>query len=267
MADWDPELYRRFAKYRAEPFEHILKRLPLKPDDRIIDFGCGTGENTIELARRVEAGHVTGLDSSPAMIAKARELHAKLPSELRARLDFVEGNFETPIDDQRYSVVFSNAALQWAKDHRGVLARWFAALAPGGRMVVQMPSNHQETAQATLGALATDSRWNDLIGDLKTPSHLVGTPEEYAAMLTAIGFTGVDCYYEIFHHPMENPAAIVEFCRGTAMRPFLDRIPSARHAEFVSEFTQRLEQAYGTSGALIFNFRRIFLWGRRREAR
>ncbi|HVN91349.1 MAG TPA: methyltransferase domain-containing protein [Candidatus Binataceae bacterium] len=266
MADWDPELYRRFAKYRAEPFEHILARLPLRPDDRIIDFGCGTGENTIELARRTEAGHAIGVDSSPAMIAKAHELHASLPPELQERISFVERNFEAPVEKRRYSLVFSNAALQWARDHRSVLTRWFTTLAPGGRMVVQMPSNHQEIAQATLGALATDSRWRDLIGDLKTPSHQVGAPEEYAAMLTAIGFTDVDCYYEIFHHPMENPAAVVEFCRATAMRPFFDRIPAARHAEFTTEFTRRLEQAYGTLGELIFNFRRLFLWAQRPEA-
>jgi trans-aconitate 2-methyltransferase len=78
-----------------------------------------------------------------------------------------------------------------------------------------------------------------------------------------IGFADVDCYYETFHHPMANPAAIVEFCRATAMRPFLDRIPGTRHAEFIATFTHRLEQAYGTSGALVFNFRRLFLWGRR----
>jgi len=266
MADWDPELYRRFAKYRAEPFEHILARLPLRPDDRIVDFGCGTGENTIALARGVTAGKATGLDSSVAMIAKARELHATLPSELRARINFVEGNFETPVADRACSVVFSNAALQWARDHRSVLMRWFAALVPGGRMVVQMPSNHQETAQVTLGALAADPKWRDLVGALQTPSHVVATPEEYRAMLTAIGFTEVHCYYETFHHPMESPAAIVEFCRATAMRPFLDRIPVARHAEFITEFTRRLEQAYGTSRALIFNFRRLFLWGRRPAA-
>lgn len=266
MADWDPELYRRFARYRAAPFELILARLPLRPDDRIVDYGCGTGENTIELARRVEDGHVTGVDSSPAMIAQAHELRATLPSALRERIHFVEGNFETYTSDRAYSVAFSHAALQWARDHRGVIARWYAALTPGGRMVVQMPSNHQETAQATLATLATDPNWRDLIGDLQTPSHIVGTLEEYHAMLTAIGFTEVDCYYETFHHPMENPAAIVEFCRATAMRPFLDRIPATRHAAFIAEFTRRLEQAYGTSGALLFNFRRLFLWGRRPDA-
>ena len=52
MTDWDPELYNRFRRYRAEPFEAILQRLELGAGERIVDLGCGSGENTVELARR-----------------------------------------------------------------------------------------------------------------------------------------------------------------------------------------------------------------------
>ena len=61
MGDWDPDLYHRFRRYRAEPFEAILARLENggaeqrlvdRTVDRIVDLGCGTGENTAELARR-----------------------------------------------------------------------------------------------------------------------------------------------------------------------------------------------------------------------
>ena len=263
MADWDPELYRRFGRYRAEPFDHILSRLTLRPDDRIIDFGCGTGENTIALARRVDHGHAIGVDSSPAMITKARDLRANLEPALQARVDFVAGDFANFVAESAYSLVFSNAALQWARDHRTVLARWFAALARDGRLVVQMPSNHHETAQTTLGELAAAPDWRDLLGDLQTPSHVVSSPDDYRTMLAAIGFINVDCYYTTFHHPMAHPAAIVEFCRATAMRPFLDRLPATRHPAFISEFTRRLEAAYATTGPLIFNFRRLFLWAQR----
>jgi len=265
MSDWDPELYNRFRRYRAEPFELILTRLAVQPDDTIVDLGCGSGENTIELARRASRGQATGIDSSSAMIARAAALRDASEPELRRRLSFVEGDFRDFAGDREYSIVFSNAALQWSRNHREVLARWSRALRPGGRIVVQMPSNHEETAQATLTDLARDAAWRGFIGDLETPSHVVESPASYRAILMAIGLVEVDCHYHIFHHPMESPAAIVEFCRATALRPFLDRIPEARHAEFVAEFTRRLEQAYGTRGPLTFNFRRLFLWGRRAD--
>lgn len=265
MPDWDPELYNRFRRYRAEPFELILTRLAVRADDTIVDLGCGSGENTLELARRARSGQTLGIDSSAAMIARAQALRDGLKPELRDRLRFITGDFRELADDRAYSIVFSNAALQWASNHREVLARWYRALRPGGRMVVQMPSNHEETAQVTLLELAGDAAWSGYVGDLKTPSHVVGGPRDYHAILVALGMVEVDCHYQVFHHPMESPAAIVEFCQATALRPFLDRIPAPRHAEFVAEFTRRLEAAYGTRGPLTFNFRRLFLWGRRAD--
>lgn len=263
MADWDPELYSRFQRFRAEPVELILARLRLEPDDQIADFGCGDGEHTIELARRVgPAGHATGFDSSPAMLLKARERHAALEPALTRRVSFIDGDFASIEADGVYSVIFSNAALQWARDHGAVLDRWYRALKPGGRMVVQMPSNHEETAQVTLAALARDARWLEWVGDRATPSRGIGTPEDYRVILAAIGFVEIDCYYHTFAHPMASPAAIVEFTRATALRPFLERIPEALQAEFVADFTRRLEEAYGTSGPLTFYFRRLFLWAR-----
>jgi trans-aconitate 2-methyltransferase len=265
MMDWDPELYNRFRQYRAEPFDWILRHLTFLPRELISDLGCGTGENTIELARRSEGSNVVGLDSSPAMIERAEVTRAALAPELRDRLTFVLGDFRKIEMDREYSLIFSNAALQWAPVHREILARWYKALAPGGRMVVQMPSNHHETAQSTLMRLAGESRWRPVLGDLQTPSHVVAEPEQYESILKEIGFTEINCYYREFEHPMESPAAIVEFCRATALRPFLDRLPPQGQTEFTDEFTRGLERAYGTRGPLIFRFRRLFLWARRAQ--
>src|SRR5579862_6904019 len=113
MTDWDPELYNRFREYRAEPFEAILQRLKLAPDERLIDLGCGSGENTIELARRATCGSAVGLDSSPAMIEQANRLRADLDAELAARLRFELGDIARFGAREQYTLVFSNAALQW----------------------------------------------------------------------------------------------------------------------------------------------------------
>lgn len=159
MADWNPELYNRFRDYRAEPFNWILTRLPLSHKESIVDLGCGTGENTIELARRCAEGVVTGIDSSPAMLARAQELRRRLPPDLASRISFTQADFRQLESDREYSIIFSNAALQWASDHREVLLHWYRALQPEGRIIVQMPANHYETAQLTLSELARESRW------------------------------------------------------------------------------------------------------------
>lgn len=263
MADWDPELYSRFRRYRAEPFEAILQRLRFGRAERIIDLGCGGGENTAELARRASDAVVTGVDSSPAMIERALKLRDGLEPEVRARLRFVHGDMREIAGEREYSLVFSNAAIQWVRDHQQVFARCYSALFPGGRLVVQMPANDHETAQATIVAVAREEPWRARLESLAPPSRTVAKPEQYAAMLSQIGFVEVDCYYHTFHHPMDSPAQIVEWCRATALRPYLQELEPSLHEPFVAALTSRMEREYGTRGSLTFNFRRLFIWARR----
>lgn len=263
MADWDPELYSRFRRYRAEPFEAILQRLTLGGTEQIIDLGCGGGENTAELARRIADGIVIGVDSSPAMIERALKLREGLEPQVRARLRFMRGDLREIDEHRRYSLVFSNAAIQWVSDHQRVFARCYEALIPGGQLVVQMPANDRETAQATIAAMAREQPWRARLAGLAPPSRTVAAPERYAAMLGEIGFVQVDCYHHTFRHPMDSPGQIVEWSRATALRPYLEALDPGTHSSFVAALTARLEREYGTRGPLMFNFRRLFIWARR----
>ncbi len=264
MADWDPELYHRFRAYRAEPVEMIFARLSLDGAEHIVDLGCGTGEHTVELARRSSAGMALGLDSSAAMIDRATTLRQSLDDNLKSRVAFALGDFRNFNADREYDVVFSNAAFQWARDHHDVLVRCFRALRPGGTLAVQMPANDRETAQVTIHALANEAPWQASLGGIRTPSDLtVRTPAEYQAMLVEIGFADIDCHYHIFRHPMGSPAEVVEWSRATTLRPYLDALPPVRHDDFIAELIRRLEYGYGTRGPLVFEFRRLFLWARR----
>jgi len=275
MGDWDPDLYHRFRRYRAEPFEAILARLgqggaEQRIVDRILDLGCGTGENTAELARRFAGAVTVGFDSSPAMIDRALKLRESLEPALRERLSFVLGDireFNTKHEHSReYSMIFSNAAMQWLSEHREIFTRCFEALAPGGRLVVQVPANDHETAQVTLDAMAHEEPWRAALAGVKPPSATVAAPEVYDRMLAEISFDRIDCYYHTFHHPMDSPAEIVEWCRATVLRRYVDLLDPALREPFVEALTARLERAYATRGPLTFDFRRLFIWARRPAA-
>jgi trans-aconitate 2-methyltransferase len=264
MKDWDPQLYNRFRSYRAQPFHAILARLEIDPAEQLVDLGCGSGENTIELARRAPRGHALGIDSSPAMIERADAAKTSLPAELAARLEFRLGDIGNAQLPDQYSLVFSNAALHWVSDHRRALAACHRLLRPGGKLVVQMPANYEETAQVTLTRLAGQAPWHELMGSVEVPSRTVGSPDHYTRLLDELGFVDVDCYYQVFAHPMNGPGEVVEWSRATVLRPFLDALPQDRREDFVIQWQRRLEQAYGTGGPLTFCFRRIFLWARRK---
>ena len=261
--DWDPALYHRFRRYRSEPVEAIFQRLSLNAGENILDLGCGTGEHTVELARGSPGGFATGIDSSPAMVASALELRAGLDEELRNRVAFHRDDFRNLNSVDTYTVIFSNAALQWTHDQQPVFAASFNALKPGGRLVVQMPANGHEIAQVTLRAMTAELSWRAAIGVDLEEALTVREPDHYRAMLTTLGFIAIDCYYHIFQHPMESPAAVVAWSRATVLRRVLDHLAPDRHDKFLGEFERRLAQAYGTTGELIFPFRRLFLWASR----
>ena len=132
--DWDPDQYRRFAAERAQPFHDLLDRLGTGPFDRAVDLGCGPGELTALAAERLSIGRITGIDNSPTMLASAAE-HAS------ERVTFEVSDIATWTSEGDHDLVLAAASLQWVPDHRSVLARWVAALAPGGRLAVQVPAN------------------------------------------------------------------------------------------------------------------------------
>ena len=262
MGDWEPELYNRFRKYRAEPVEHILSRLRLGDDEKIVDLGCGSGENTIELARRSARGTALGVDGSPAMVEAARKVLVGVSAELKGRVSFELMNVAEFHGECEYSLIFSNATFHWIADHKKLFAACFEALRPGGTIVVQMPANETETAKMEIGRLAREAPWNTMLGGRDRAFH-EEPPEFYAAMLKQIGYDGIDCYHLTFHHPMDRPADVVQWYKSTGLRPFLDKLPKERHDEFLEQVTERLVAAYGTAGPMTFDFKRLFIWGRR----
>ena len=262
MADWDPELYNRFLRYRAEPVAHIMSRLELADNEVIVDLGCGSGEHTIELARHSAHGSARGIDGSPAMIEAARKLLDAQPEDLKRRVSFELLDAPKFRADRAFTLIFSNAAFQWIPDQRALFSACLEALQPGGRIVVQVPANETETAKVELGRLAREEPWRAMLSG-RERAFREDPPSRYAAMLAELGYDRIDCYHLTFHHPMKSPVDVVEWYRSTGLRPFLDAIPKNRHDEFLGLLNARLNSAYGTDGPMTFDFKRLFIWGSR----
>jgi trans-aconitate 2-methyltransferase len=263
MADWDPELYNRFRRYRAEPVEHIFKYLDLTDNGRIADLGCGPGENTVALARRFAECLVTGIDSSAAMIESAQKIRADLDEALRRRIDFRVGDIAKFSGSHDHSLIFSNAAFHWLRGHWEIFSACLNAMRAGGQIVVQMPANENETGKTVLNELADREPWREPLHQINHSIREVAGPAYYTKMLSEIGYIEVDCYYETFHHPLGHAADVAVWYKSTALRPYLDALAPQRQAEFLDQYSSALERAYGTAGAIVFPFRRLFIWGRR----
>ncbi|HWD98543.1 MAG TPA: methyltransferase domain-containing protein [Bryobacteraceae bacterium] len=125
---WDSSLYDDRHSFVWKKSADLIELLALQPGERILDLGCGTGHLTASIAER--GAEVIGLDSSPSMVAQARQNYPKLKFVLADARDF---RFEAPFD-----AVFSNAALHWMPEAERVIESIARALKPGGRFVLEM---------------------------------------------------------------------------------------------------------------------------------
>ncbi|XAH21604.1 trans-aconitate 2-methyltransferase [Xylophilus sp. GW821-FHT01B05] len=252
MLDWNPALYRRYEDERTRPAAELLARVPLTEAARVVDLGCGPGNSTELLAKRFPGAEVTGTDNSEAMLVSARE---RLP---QARFEL--SDIATWAPQEAPNLIYVNAALQWVPDHETLIPRLFDALAPGGVLAIQMPDNRQEPTHRLMRALAAEAPWAEPIGDAdRLRTLLLGLGNYYD--LLAPKAANVDVWHTIYQHRMVDAASIVEWVRGTGLKPFVDPLPPALRASYLAEYERRVDAAYPvrTDGKRLLAFPRMFI--------
>jgi len=258
MLDWNPALYRRYEDERTRPAQELLARVPLPEVRHAVDLGCGPGNSTELLVQRFPKAQVVGTDNSEAMLASARE---RLP---QARFELSDIATWAPQDEAPH-LIYANAALQWVPDHEQLIPRLFAALAPGGVLAIQMPDNREEPTHRLMRAVAAEAPWAEPIGDADRLRTLLLPLGGYYDLLAPVA-ARVDVWHTIYQHPMADAAAIVEWVRGTGLKPFVDRLPADLQASYLAEYERRVDQAYParTDGKRLLAFPRMFIVAQRK---
>jgi trans-aconitate 2-methyltransferase len=257
MADWNPQLYRRFEEERTRPAGDLLARVGMTAPRRLFDLGCGPGNSTELLAARWPDAEIVGTDNSEAMLASARE---RLP-----RLRFELSDIATWEPVRPPDVIYSNAALQWVGDHADVFPRLFARLAPGGVLAAQMPDNLDQPSHQAMREVAALPAYAASIGDAAALRSRILPATGYYDLLAAEA-ASVDIWRTTYHHPMQSPRAIVDWLRSTGLRPFLDRLSSDRRDGFLADYEGRIATAYParSDGLRLLAFPRLFIVAQRK---
>jgi len=133
------ELAKRYSEARKWQHQRGLSLLELadpSASEKVLDIGCGTGELSLELARRVApAGQVIAIDPGAARLEHAR---AGLPQGLdNLTFERASGENMPQVGDGSVDLVFSNYALHWMLNPGAVFAEVRRVLRPGGRFVAE----------------------------------------------------------------------------------------------------------------------------------
>ncbi|HRC61784.1 MAG TPA: methyltransferase domain-containing protein [Dehalococcoidia bacterium] len=258
MTAWDPALYARFEAERSQPFYDLAALVRARAGMAVIDLGCGSGELTAWLHRGLEAASTLGIDSSEAMLGRAR-------AQAEPGLTFEAGDINRlesePWGRRQYDLVFSNAALQWVTDHERLFPRLRSLVAPGGQLAVQMPANEGHISHVTAMDLAREEPYASALEGYERPLTVL-SPVRYAELLHTLGFEEQSVRLQIYPHLLPGPESVVEWVSGTFLTAFRSRLSPELYAAFLEEYGRRLIAALGPARPYLYTYPRVLIWGR-----
>ncbi len=250
MADWSPETYLKFEDERTRPARDLLHAVRLTDPSFVIDIGCGPGNSTELLVERFPKARHLGIDTSPAMLDKAR---ARLP-----RTVFLQANADSFKPDTPPDLMFANAVFQWLPEHIDVFVRLLGELEPGGVLAVQMPDNVTEPSHALMREVASSERWAEKLKDAAR-APLPAVRDYYEALRPHCH--RLDIWHSVYNHRLADAPAIVEWVSSTGLKPFLDPLDEDEQAQFVAAYTAKVAEAYPPlrTGGVLLRFPRLFI--------
>lgn len=247
MSDWNNAQYLKFEKQRTQPAKDLLARLRELTPQRIVDLGCGPGNSTNAVAEVFPQAQLVGIDSSPNMIQKANEKYPQLRFRLCDIWDL----------EEQYDLIFSNACLQWIPDHQALIPHLMSRLTDGGMLAFQIPMNGEEPLFQIIAEVAADPKWG--LQQVELPPNETLTPAEYFS-LGASCATSFDMWEVKYYHPLADHRALLDWVKGTRLRPYLDCLDAAQGAAFEEEILHRAKAFYPLqkNGDVLLGFRRFF---------
>ena len=244
--DWSAKQYLKFADERTRPPRDLLAQVPLDSPKRVVDLGCGPGNSTELLIERFPNADVIGVDSSLDMLRQARK---QLPD-----CTFVEGDLSTWMPEAGTELLFGNAVFHWVPDHLRALARLLQSLPTGGVLAVQMPDNTNEPALMMMEKVAAAlTQPNVARNDLPQP-------EQYYDVLRPL-CSHIDIWHTHYNHVIEHHVGVVEWFKGSGMRPFLAPLSAVARETFLAQYTDEIRDAYPArfDGKVMLKFPRLFI--------
>ncbi len=252
MTQWDSAQYLRFERERTQPAIDLARRIECAAPREVLDVGCGPGNSSRVLAKRFPGARIHGIDSSPEMIAAARTAHPDLDFSLCDA-----GRDLGSLGPGRFDVVFSNACIQWIPDHELLLRDLLGLLRPGGVLAVQTPMNDDEPIHRIIEGLVAGETWKGAFAQPRIFYNL--RPEAYFDLLAALA-ADFTLWRTTYFHVLASHAAIMEWYRGTGLRPYLGVLSPAEAAAFEADVLAQVVRQYPKQrdGRIIFRFPRFF---------
>jgi trans-aconitate 2-methyltransferase len=250
---WDPNQYHKFQAERSAPFFDLLSLVEVRPNLKVVDLGCGTGELTRQLADSLPASIVTGIDSSEQMLEKAASRFASGPN-----LVFIQGD-QSQLTGE-WDLIFSNAALHWSENHAELIPYLYRRLKAVGQIAAQVPSNHDHISHQIYRDTASEEPFNSILKGFQRYAPVLSI-DAYARLFFDCGAESIVVFEKVYPHVLEDSDAVVEWISGTALVPYFERLGEHKE-EFMEVIREKMRAALPES-PIFYPFRRTFFSARK----
>jgi trans-aconitate 2-methyltransferase len=226
--DWSACQYLKFEDERTRPPRDLLAQVPLLDPGRVVDLGCGPGNSTELLIERFPGAEVIGVDSSPDMLRQARE---RLPNAT-----FVQGDLESWMPQERTDLLFGNAVFQWLPDHP------------------------REPALELMETIGARGPWAQAIAASNAARNDLLSPERFYDLLRPL-CSHLDIWHTHYYHVMPNHAGVVEWFKGSSLRPFYAALEGVMRDQYLAAYSEAIARAYSVrgDGTVLLKFPRLFI--------
>lgn len=251
---WNPDQYLHFSDHRLRPAIDLLNAIPPISAKHVVDLGCGTGSVLPALRNRWPNAELSAVDQSVEMLTAAKETFS---DAIFSQADIADWRPEGKVD-----VIFSNAALNWLDHHDSLLRRLAGFLSEHGVLAVQMPRNHDRPSHTCVAEIVDTEPYASKLKPLIKPAP-VHAPSYYMDCLSELRNEGarIDVWETDYQQIMQGDNPVVEWTKGTYLRPFLDALDGEDRANFEAHYREKIKSAYPrlADGSTIFAFRRLFI--------
>ncbi|GGP27168.1 class I SAM-dependent methyltransferase [Silvimonas amylolytica] len=257
-----PELAQQYDEISDPQYEHgqfLLQALALKPGDKLLDIGAGTGRLSELVARHHvgPAGHVTALEPLPLRVAIARGR-----ASANHTVEVGQGEDLSRFEDNQFDAVILNSVYHWLPDKARVLAESFRVLKPGGRIAIssaarERPHDIQQIISRILGQTGLGR------------SHAIGsTPykvsfAELAKQLEHAGFLVDEIRIRRFADRFGDIQAVLDFSAASSFGNFLNEFLPEVRGKLLADIHDALVQYRQADGSLLLYRNLLFAVGRK----
>ncbi len=251
MTDWNPTQYLRYGSERLRPALDLIARIQVDSPGSVYDLGCGTGTITGILKERWPDARVTGVDSSASMLERTGDV------ETGVYWQHADLNDWQPAIQA--GVVYSNAALHWLDGHGQLFPRLMSAVGSGGVLAVQMPENFSAPSHTSIADTVREGPWRERLAPFQREQP-VAEPSFYYDLLSQLS-SSIDMWETTYMHILEGENPVVEWTKGTMLRPLLENLSEDEGSEFLKLYTEKVAKAYPprADGKTVLPFKRLFI--------